>query len=64
MTLSDPQTEFERLDAFGIDQRPMLFGHYEIARAILVLAIQVAKVAENLKRVTHQGSILITKRGG
>jgi len=63
--LTEPQHEFERLDTLSQDsEKFMLSGHYEIARAILVLAIQVMRVADAIKRVTHSGSILITKRGG
>lgn len=60
--MQTPEREMQRLQKHDVETKAMSAGQYEIARAILVLADQVKRVADSLSSVVHQGYILTKER--
>lgn len=61
----DLETVFDGLEEQPLDHsKRMSIGHYWIAKSILVLAFQMARIADNFVRVIHRGALLTERRGG
>ena len=63
MARTNPTEELKRLGTVLIDtDTKATIGQYETVHAILVLAEQVARVADGLEAVTFNGAIRTSKR--
>ena len=65
MARTNPTEELKRLQTVLLDtDTKASIGEYETAHAVLVLAEQVARVADDLEAVTFNGAVKVRLRQG